>query len=315
MEHKQMGRVQIKTASKIIQGKVDNWISSIDDELLQAKLKVGVMVSGGCITSLLIGEKVNDFDIYFNSKQLTIDVCNYYVKKFNDTNYMEDSDKVTIPQVKVDDDGLVSIYIRSKGYASENNEDTASLQYEYFEQMEEQAAKDYIEKDIGHALDKEKRSTGAKYRPVYLSTNAITLSDKIQLITRFYGSPEDVHKNFDFVHAMCYWTRDKGCVVSIEAMDCMNSKVLKYNGSLFPLCSQFRIAKFVARGWKINAGQQFKIQKQISELDLNSIKVLRSQLSGVDTAYFNDVLTKLEDAGIDKVDNTYLMTLIDKMFG
>lgn len=315
MERKQMGRVQIKTASKIIQGKVDNWISSINDPLLQAKLKVGTMVSGGCITSLLIGEKVNDFDIYFNSKELTIDVCNYYVKKFIETNYIEQSDKTTLPQVKVSDDGLVSIYIKSKGYASENNQDSASLQYEYFEQMEEEAAKDYIEKDIGHALDKEKESTGEKYRPVYLSTNAITLSHKIQLITRFYGSPEEVHKNFDFVHAMCYWTRETGCVVSIEAMDCMNSKTLKYNGSLFPLCSQFRIAKFVARGWKINSGQMFKIQKQISELDLNSIKVLREQLLGVDVAYFNEVLTKLEESGVDKVDNTYLMTLIDKMFG
>ena len=29
-----------------------------------------------------------------------------------------------------------------------------------------------------------------------------TLSDKIQLVTRFYGTPEEIHKNFDFVHAM-----------------------------------------------------------------------------------------------------------------
>src|SRR3546814_2013322 len=44
------------------------------------------------------------------------------------------------------------------------------------------------------------------YRPVFVSTNAITLSDKIQIVLRFYGEADAIHENYDFVHCTNYWT-------------------------------------------------------------------------------------------------------------
>ena len=41
-------------------------------------------------------------------------------------------------------------------------------------------------------------SSEKKYRVGLITDNAINLSDKIQLITRFYGSPEDVTNEFDW---------------------------------------------------------------------------------------------------------------------
>nr|MCU0343906.1 T9SS type A sorting domain-containing protein [Ignavibacterium sp.] len=44
-----------------------------------------------------------------------------------------------------------------------------------------------------------------KYRPVFISENAITLSDKVQLVIRFYGTPAEIHDNYDYAHCMCYF--------------------------------------------------------------------------------------------------------------
>src|SRR3546814_19222919 len=39
-----------------------------------------------------------------------------------------------------------------------------------------------------------------------MSTKAITLSDKIQIVLRFYGEADAIHENYDFVHCTTYWT-------------------------------------------------------------------------------------------------------------
>src|SRR3546814_12918491 len=43
------------------------------------------------------------------------------------------------------------------------------------------------------------------YRPVFMSTNAITLSDKTQIVLRFYGEADAIHENYGFVHCTNYW--------------------------------------------------------------------------------------------------------------
>ncbi|HXJ41375.1 MAG TPA: hypothetical protein VNH18_18985, partial [Bryobacteraceae bacterium] len=57
----------------------------------------------------------------------------------------------------------------------------------------------------------------------------------------------------------------------------------------------FRLRKFIKRGWSINAGQILKIAFQVSELDLNNLEVLEDQLTGVDVAYFVQLITKLKE--------------------
>jgi hypothetical protein len=155
-----------------------------------------------------------------------------------------------------------------------------------------------------------------KFRVLFVTSNAITLSDQMQLVLRFQGEVDEIHKNYDFVHCTSSWTSwDKRLTLCPEALEAILTKELKYIGSKYPICSLIRTRKFITRGWTINAGQYVKMAYQVSKLDLDSASVLEDQLVGVDSAYFNQLINELrEKASGDRVDATYLMTLIDKIF-
>lgn len=73
------------------------------------------------------------------------------------------------------------------------------------------------------------------------------------------------------------------------------------------------------KGWYINAGQILKMLFQISELNLKDIHVLEDQLTGVDAAYFHQLISwckreKTENPQFE-ITAPYLVTLIDKIFG
>ena len=155
-----------------------------------------------------------------------------------------------------------------------------------------------------------------KYRVLFVTSNAITLSDQMQLVLRFQGQPEQIHENYDFVHCTSYWTSwDKKLTLRQEALECILAKELKYIGSKYPICSVIRTRKFISRGWTINAGQYVKMCYQISKLDMDNVQVLEDQLVGVDSAYFTQLIHQLREKTVEqKVDSGYLMTLIDKIF-
>lgn len=249
------------TINSIINRKIDKWIDSIKDERLKRKIKSKIIVTGGCITSMLLGEKINDFDIYFMDKDIAAQVAQYYV-----------SDGM---EVRVEED-RVSIFIQSAGVA--------------------------------------KRKKKGDYSPLFFSSNAITLSNKIQLILRFCGDVEEIHANFDFVHATNYWTNETGVVFKEEALLATLSKNLVYSGSRYPICSIFRAKKFIKRGWKINAGQYLKMAFQISDLNLYDVAVLEDQLIGVDTAYFAILIETIRKNNTENK-RDYVLEVINRMFG
>ena len=57
-----------KTINKIIKGKICDWLKTIDDESLKDIILNNIIVTGGCITSMLLNERVNDFDIILKQK-------------------------------------------------------------------------------------------------------------------------------------------------------------------------------------------------------------------------------------------------------
>ncbi len=65
---------------------------------------------------------------------------------------------------------------------------------------------------------------------------------------------------------------------------------------------------------RINAGQYLKMAMQISDLDMTDHTVLEEQLTGVDVAYFAEVIEKIKAKDPEKVDATYLVEIIDRMF-
>lgn len=249
-----------------LRDKVDEWIKTLPVDLRRDVL-TNCFVTGGSIVSLLLGETVNDYDIYFTKEHVALKVAFHYAEG--------KAKEVT------SDPGTVSIYVRSSGIWLNTNEELKP------------------------------------YEPKCITGNAISLNDKVQLITKFVGTPDKISKNFDFVHCMCYYDPfGDNLVVPADAAVSMLTKELKYRGSLYPLASIIRTRKFIKRGWSINAGQYLKMVLQLQKLDLYDLDVLKDQLMGVDSLYFNQMLQQVGDLNAEdgQVDALYLVELIDRFF-
>lgn len=294
-----------KTIVKIIREKIEYWLKSITDESLRDAIREDYCLTGGAIASMLLGEPPNDYDIYFQSMDVATRVTNYYVDKFK----KEQSDKgiVTYNNVVVQSDadaGRVYIRVASAGML-EDGQDGSS--YQFFEMQPPQNLEAYLEK-------MEQKKSAPQFGVAFMTGNAITLYDGIQIIIRFVGAPSEIHKNFDFVHCLQYYTEKEGLVLNVDSMAALMAKELRYVGSLYPVCSIFRIKKYLARGFSITAGEMTKIAFDISRLDMTDIGVLREQLTGIDSAYFHEVLSILSENSDKDIDRTYLMSIIDRVF-
>ena len=295
---KEKERVKAKTIKAVISKKINQWAESIDDEGLRSQVLNGTMVTGGCIASMLLGEPVNDYDLYFRNQATAKAVAEYYVRKFNErTGFSLEVDSA-------DDRVRIVKHIGGRGdTAGEENvlQDPGDI---------EDAAE-----SLATAARAEPEAEVPTYHPAFLSTNAITLSNKVQLVLRFHGEPEEIHKNYDFMHCTNYWTSwDHELVLHKDALESLLSKELRYVGSKYPVCSLVRVRKFIRRGWTINAGQILKMAFQISELDLTDIRVLEDQLTGVDVAFFGQLIASLKEKDPEKVNAAYLVEIIDRMF-
>lgn len=301
--------MKAKTIRKILCKKINEWTDSIEDLDVRALAKIGTIVTGGSIASMLLKEKVNDYDLYFRDYTTVKALANYYVAKFLENSPPRFRDKDLSIYVMCDDSfGHVKIIVKSAGIVGENTEDD----YQYFEQ---DPNPNNAEAFIEQAMEVSEESEKENYRPVFFSSNAITLSNDIQLVLRFYGEPDEIHKNYDFIHCTNYWTSwDNKLVLRKDALEALLTRELRYTGSLYPLCSIFRTRKFIQRGWSINVGQYLKMVMQLQELDLTDLIVLEDQLTGVDIAYFIEILDKLKARDSKKVNSAYLIEIIDRMF-
>lgn len=308
-----------KTIKAVLSKKFAEFLASIEDEAVRDLVQKNTIITGGCIASMLLGEKINDFDLYFTNKATAKAVATYYVARFHPKN------KAGIPAaIYVEEtDDRVKIVIKSAGIASEGG---AERPYEYFEGSPDESSAGYISEvmanpgDIQDAYEQTEEDAlevddGAPYRPVFMSTNAITLSHRVQLVLRFFGEADVIHENYDFIHCTNYWTsKDGDLTLRQAALETLLAKELRYVGSKYPVCSIIRLRKFIRRGWAINAGQILKMSMQISSLDLTDPIVLEDQLTGVDSAYFVQVLSRLKEKDPAKIDTAYLVEIINRMF-
>lgn len=315
--------LKAKTIKSILRNKVNAWLETIADEDLRNACKKEAIVTGGSIASMLLGEQVNDFDIYFRTKDTVKRVADYYVSEFQKAKKEQGGVEVSTSVEELKDTtgkDRVRIVVKSAGVAS----DKQDSDYEYFETRADHEAGEYISeafdplsdvKDVADEIKKEMAREYPMYSPAFLSSNAISLRGKIQLILRFYGDPDEIHESYDFAHCMNYWESGQSkLTLRPDALEALLSRTLVYRGSQYPLCSVIRSRKFIERGWRINAGQYLKMAMQISKLDLTDHEVLEEQLTGVDVAYFADVISKIKDKNPERVDAAYLTEIIDRMF-
>jgi hypothetical protein len=305
--------MKAKNVKSVCNSKFRSWLKSIDDEAVRELAKNNTIITGGAIASMLLGEDVNDFDMYFRTKEATFAIATYYATQFskNPPKRFKNGNPV---QIYVEDLGdRVRVVVKSVGAISESS----SNEYQYFEGVNPETgeASEYVAKILNIVQDAEEKDDKPPYRAVYLSANAITLKGRIQLVTRFFGEPDQIHENYDFAHCMNYWSSwDNRLCLRPESLEALLARELRYVGSKYPLCSIIRTRKFIERGWHVTAGQYLKMVMQLNAMDLSSVEVLEEQLTGVDTAYFNQVIDALRERDQSKVDTAYLVELIDSIF-
>tara|TARA_R110000822_G_scaffold287070_1_gene408379 strand:+ start:145 stop:1050 length:906 start_codon:yes stop_codon:yes gene_type:complete len=296
--------MQTKTIKKVIIKKMNAWLESITNNDLRKRVKDNLLVSGGSIASMFLKEDVNDYDIYIQDMDVLRDLAEYYCNdkvldgRFKEKYLAERFPEIVANNGMIYDDGILKECL-SEHYVRINN-----------------LKPDQVKLDISGAGEKIKiaEEDNDNYLVVFLSQNAISLSNDVQIVLRFNGTVDQVHKTFDFMHATNYFTFKDGLVLNEKALESLLTKELKYQGSLYPLTSIIRMKKFILRGWSINAGEILKIMFQISELDLKNIKVLEEQLIGVDVAYFSALIEILRGVSPDKLSASFINEQIDKVF-
>jgi hypothetical protein len=332
--------LRTRTIKAVLRRKFSNWLDSINDKELRNHLERSSYITGGSIASMLLGEQVNDFDIYFTDKQTAKRVAKYYIDLFNKLNYTSvyllDGAELPAPNQATGYRGLNLTADRLKivspaGIITERKQDNQISDLETDEETaivetiagpaksRHMTVSEAIEQNPANISSPDSDEPRLPYRPVCLSTNTISLDNNIQLIIRFYGPPEEVHKNFDFEHCRNYWLPASGeLVFRPAALEAILTKELIYIGTRYPVASVLRMRKFIQKGWRINAGQILKIAYQISELDLNNTEVLEDQLIGVDVAFFHILIEALhnyqKDRNSDNIRYSYLAFVIDKLF-
>ena len=297
--------MQIKTIKKIITNKLEDWLSTITDKNLRKEVKSNLVVSGGSIASLLLNTDVNDYDVYIQNQDVLVRLCKYYCRTFN---------------LEVVDGREAQKLIEAEfSPAQLELPDYTPSRLSLLRSLKEDQVKIITNGYKVEALEKVSEGEAKKYFPSFFSPNAISLTDDVQIVCRFSGTVEHIHKSFDFIHATNYFTFKDGVVLNQTALESLLTKQLYYQGSLYPITSIIRAKKFLLRGWKISAGEYLKMCFQISELNLSDPVIMEEQLVGVDIAYFGKLLdilkAKYESDPNFKLNASYLATLIDKVFG
>lgn len=298
--------MQTKTIQKTIRNKMIDWLQTIQDEQLRKDVEKNLLVSGGSICSLFLNETVNDYDIYLQDMDILSRLVKYYIKDFEEIRLLDGREKETNLKDDSFREGILGISIRN----------LKPNQIKLFFEAKNGGLRVNKNIDLSNTSNVER----PKYIPLFFSPNAISLSDDIQIVLRFNGTVEEIHKTFDFIHATNYFTFKDGLVTNNKALESILSKHLYYQGSLYPVTSIIRIKKFLKRNWNITAGEMLKIMFDISELNLKNPDVLEEQLIGVDVAFFGTLIEALRNKMMkpeDKFELTsqYLKTLIDKIFG
>lgn len=290
--------MQRKTIEKVVKSKMEEWLLTISDESLRKDVRNNILVSGGSIASLFLNIEVNDYDVYIKDMSVLKRLVHYYV----------DPHKLEVFDGRYKSARLESV---GDGYSQRANciDALKADQIKIFTPSSGYKVS---------VIDSTDEGVTKKYTPLFFSPNAISLSDDLQIVCRFHGNAEQIHKTFDFMHATNYFTFDEGLVTNLKAMESLLTKQLMYQGSLYPLTTIIRIKKFLGRGWDINAGEQLKVMFQISELNLKDPAVLDDQLIGVDVAYFATLIEILQNKQSKDpnfvLTSSYLNTIIDKVF-
>jgi hypothetical protein len=316
--------MKAKTIERVCRRAMEGWVASLPTEL-QQDVQDDLILTGGAIANLFLGEPVNDWDVYFRNHTTARRVAEHYVGLFVASPPPTLEGNPLLESVKViDHEGRVAVMVKSAGVLSASSGEGV---YQYFEALSDSApeqTEEYVQVIFGGAGGRSDYAADKDYWPCVLTGNAITLLRQnrkltpVQLILRFTGDPAQIHQNFDWAHATNYWTFQSGLVTRAEALECLLARELRYVGSQYPLAALLRAFKFVQRGFtRPHAGHLLVLALQLAKLDWDDPHVWEEQLTGVDFAYFREIIQRIrkllaEGVGMQEIIATYLAQIVEE---
>lgn len=316
--------MKTKTIERVCRKAMEGWVASLPKEL-QQDVTDDLILTGGSIASLFLGEPVNDWDVYLRNSATARRVAEHYVGQFTASPPPTLEGNPLLTQVQVVDRGdHVAVMVKSAGVLTEHSGEGA---YHYFEALTDSnpdQTEEYVQVIMGGVGGRSDYAADKDYWPVALSGNAITLlrqnrkSAPVQVILRFTGDPAEIHQNFDWAHVTNYWTFQDGLVTRADALECLLARELRYVGSQYPLAALLRAFKFVQRGFtRPHAGHLLVLALQLAKLDWDDPRVWEEQLTGVDFAYFREIIVRIrtllkEGKGMQEIISTYLAQIVEE---
>lgn len=274
-----------KQINSHFRGVVGKWLDSIEwakvvPDVSRTEVEQSIIISGGSIASLLKGDAVNDYDIYFNDVDICKYLVKYYINKFCDKNNVNKS--FFEYHASYDDafkgksgyGNVGNIIINTKPPSDEVDEDDRVLVKKILRRNS---------RYYGENISTIKESPPGKYDPMLISNNAITLQNKIQLVFRVCGNPSVIHYFFDFKHCMNYFTFHEGVVLRPAAMESILTNELKYNRSMHVFDVLIRMKKFLSKGWTISNEELAKIM-----YDCHHVEMAPGSVEGMFKGHLSD---------------------------
>jgi hypothetical protein len=243
--------------------------------------------AGGVITSHCKDEKVKDYDLFFTSVEALKGALNYYLGFhgwYSSFDLVSEQDKLN-PK-------LARVSIQPRQNSTRKTDEFIKV----------------------FNSDFKKSGSGDRVTPVYLSHNALSLSNGVQLIFRFVGEPEEVFSTFDYEHCKTYWRpsplgiADGKVTFSGKSLESLAKNELIYTGqSRFVLSAISRLNKFIKRGWGVAPSSLLSIASSAAKVDWQNKDKLREELLGIygiDPEVLTQILdysSKEEKVDLDKV--------------
>jgi hypothetical protein len=185
--------MQIKIVENILHNKIKHWADHVEksNKEIADLIRKHAVVMGRAITNLMTNDDVNDYDVYFNDMDAAHKVISFYCRMMP-TEYTWDLIKTETPtgyKVKI-----VSVGNYVENGSEFEDETTSSLN-----EVEKELLRSTNEVNRVK-LKADKSNKEDFYRPVCITQNAITLFSKIQIVTRFVGTPDYIVNFYDYAY-------------------------------------------------------------------------------------------------------------------
>lgn len=150
------------------------------------------------------------------------------------------------------------------------------------------------------------------------TANAITYkynNQIYQVIKAFVGHPVDIMNQFDFTICMGSYGIHSGYFILHDTflLHLADKSLIFNTAAQYPVCSLYRVHKYLKRGYQLPPAQLLKIILKINTLNLLNPSVLKEQLEGVDTLLLKPLTDQyLQDNTQDQININDFLDFVEK---